>query len=410
MYTVTIVNTLLFIRYEHMLSVVMFLSCLLLAKSFFSCFMTSTREPYLAKSAVVGWVVIGLNVVTASKTLKIIFFTIISMLCVNPNTPYFNSIMLLAIAFKSSTLQNVIKSVTIPFSSLALSSLLGMICIFIFTVFGFFFFPDEFYNEDQSIDECSNVMLCFVTFLHGGFLSGGGIADHLGDLGHEPVRADSTEFSLRVTYDIAFFVMIIILLLNIIFGIIIDTFGSLREEQHEQHRLETSFCFICGIAKEEFDARALDATATGAHQLDFAGHVKLEHNMWDYMYFRIYLSLKDPNNYNGVESYISKLAGEDDISWIPKGKTLGINDGQDDGQESEVRMKNEIQQLSVSLQNSLRHYYDTAAQAQQAGSVEIREIFSSMKAEIDSLKARVEELASNAAAARNSSDDSKNRK
>lgn len=387
-------NTLLSIRYKGVHAAISLLSCLLLLRSLFKCFMASAHEPFLAKKAVVGWIVITLNVLTAGKTLKMIFFTIIALLCTNPSTPYFNSIMLLAIVFKSTTLQNVIKSVTIPFNALALSSLLGLICLFQFSIFGFYFFPHEFYNEDQSIDECSTVMLCFVTFLHGGFLSGGGIADHLNDLGHEPVRADSEEFSLRVTYDIAFFVLIIILLLNIIFGIIIDTFGSLREEQHEQHRLETSFCFICGIAKEEFDARALDATGTGTRPLDFAGHVRVEHNMWDYLYFRIYLSLRDPNEYNGMESYIAALIADDDIGWIPKLKTLGINDGgQDtDALESERRIKHEFTQLSASLQKSLRSNFDASAQSQQTDNLEIREMFNSMKGDIDVLKAKVEEL------------------
>lgn len=88
-------------------------------------------------------------------------------------------------------LQNVAKAVTIPIQSLAMSAFLGFICIFIFTVFGFYFMPVEFFNSNQSVDECSTLLLCLATFLHGGFLSGGGIADHItGDLGHELILSD----------------------------------------------------------------------------------------------------------------------------------------------------------------------------------------------------------------------------
>ena len=88
--------------------------------------------------------------------------------------------------------QNVVKAVTLPATSLILSSLLGFICILIFTIFGFYFFPDDFYNEDQSVDECSTLLYCLATFLHGGLLSGGGIADHIGgELGHAPLYAES---------------------------------------------------------------------------------------------------------------------------------------------------------------------------------------------------------------------------
>jgi hypothetical protein len=165
-----VVNTLLFLRYESVLPVVFVASALLLLKALLGGFMASTHEPFLAEKALVGWVVIAVNIATSAKSLKMIFFTIISMLCLDSDTPYFNAIMLLAIAFKSSTLQNVIKSVTIPSSSLALSGLLGLICMYIFSIFAFYFLEHEFFSEDQSVDECSTLSLCFVTFLHGGFL------------------------------------------------------------------------------------------------------------------------------------------------------------------------------------------------------------------------------------------------
>ena len=116
--------------------------------------------------------------------------------------------------------------------------------------------------------------------------------------------------------------------------------------------------------------------------------------MWDYMFFRIYLSLKDSNTYDGVESYIATLANEDDIGWIPKGKTLGINDGAqaEEAAESERRMKNEFNQLTDSLQNSLRQNFDSVAQSQQSDSLEMRDVINALKGDVENLKSKVEEL------------------
>ena len=114
-------------------------------------------------------------------------------------------------------------------------------------------------------------------------------------------------FSTRVFYDVAFFVIIIILLLNIIFGIIIDTFGQLREEAAEKSHIMANYCFVCGIAKEVFDLRVslADAKLTaGTLPSDFNTHIKNEHNMWDYIFFLIYLKNKDPNEYTGIERYV----------------------------------------------------------------------------------------------------------
>jgi hypothetical protein len=70
---------------------------------------------------------------------------------------------------------------------LALSAVLGFIALYIFAVFGFYFFSSEFYNTEENVDECQTLLLCFSTMLHSGLLSGGGISDHIsGDLGHYP--------------------------------------------------------------------------------------------------------------------------------------------------------------------------------------------------------------------------------
>jgi hypothetical protein len=134
-----------------------------------------------------------------------------------------------------------------------------------------------------------------------------------------------------------FFVIITVLLLNIIFGIIIDTFGKLREDASEKRRLQRDFCFVCGISRDVFEAASHDHSvetdgggnedgadgdkgtggssnggknargAVGGVRLDvskgsgFAEHIKNEHNLWDYVFFLIYLKLKDENEYFGIE-------------------------------------------------------------------------------------------------------------
>jgi inositol 1,4,5-triphosphate receptor type 1 len=112
----------------------------------------------------------------------------------------------------------------------------------------------------------------------------------------------SSLLTARIGYDVSFFIVIIILLLNIIFGIIIDTFGQLREESSLKNSLMNSHCFICGLAKDLFDDRATrDAISGKVGGLNFSDHIDHEHNMWDYMFYMIYLQEKDPNEYDGIE-------------------------------------------------------------------------------------------------------------
>ena len=88
---------------------------------------------------------------------------------------------------------------------------------------------------------CDSLLMCIVTTLNHGLRNGGGIGDIL--------RSPSNEEALypaRVIYDMAFFFIVIIIVLNLIFGVIIDTFADLRSEKQQKEEVIKNSCFICG--------------------------------------------------------------------------------------------------------------------------------------------------------------------
>ena len=92
---------------------------------------------------------------------------------------------------------------------------------------------------------CDTLWMCFVTTLNQGLRNGGGIGDVL----RQPSRTEHT-FTLRLVYDLMFFFMVIILGLDLIFGVIVDTFAELRSKQQEKDRISKNSCFICGIDRK----------------------------------------------------------------------------------------------------------------------------------------------------------------
>jgi hypothetical protein len=72
-----------------------------------------------------------------------------------------------------------------------------------------------------------------------------------------PAYTDASDLNYwsRFVLDITFFIIVIVLILNIVFGIIIDAFAGMRDaEQSILEDLE-GVCFICGINKSEFDTK-----------------------------------------------------------------------------------------------------------------------------------------------------------
>lgn len=72
---------------------------------------------------------------------------------------------------------------------------------------------------------------------HGGGASGPADQD---------TRFQEPLFAARVIYDLLFFFMVIIIVLNLIFGVIIDTFADLRSEKQKKEEILKTTCFICG--------------------------------------------------------------------------------------------------------------------------------------------------------------------
>ena len=58
-------------------------------------------------------------------------------------------------------------------------------------------------------------------------------------------------------FDLLFYFGIIIIVLNLIFGVIIDTFADLRNEKQKKDDIIRNTCFICGLERRQFDNRSI---------------------------------------------------------------------------------------------------------------------------------------------------------
>merc|ERR1719191_960511 len=116
------------------------------------------------------------------------------------------------------------------------------------------------------------------------------------------VVTSEEEFVSRFAFDVAFFVIIGTVLLNIVFGIILDSFGALRDEtQSRQEYFETT-CFICGLKSSAIDNAARQKGVPG-----WDHHTKYEHSMWNYMYFIFLVRNKKVVDYTGPEQAVRAL-------------------------------------------------------------------------------------------------------
>ena len=115
-------------------------------------------------------------------------------------------------------------------------------------------------------------------------------------------------------FNILHYVVVLLVFTAIVSGIIIDSFAELRAAR-EATRLDILHtCFVCAIEREDFETLGLD----------FKEHVAAQHNMWDYLFFRLYLEAKDPADFTGLETYCWEQQQKQDIHWFPIKKAVII--------------------------------------------------------------------------------------
>ncbi|KFP06680.1 Inositol 1,4,5-trisphosphate receptor type 1, partial [Calypte anna] len=284
---------------------------------------------------------------------------------------------------------NVIKSVTRNGRSIILTAVLALILVYLFSIVGYLFFKDDFILEvdklpnetllpepgetmtgeflysdvckagssencssiipsDQVIAEemeeenkehtCETLLMCIVTVLSHGLRSGGGVGDVL----RKPSKEEPL-FAARVIYDLLFFFMVIIIVLNLIFGVIIDTFADLRSEKQKKEEILKTTCFICGLERDKFDNKTVT----------FEEHIKEEHNMWHYLCFIVLVKVKDSTEYTGPESYVAEMIKERNLDWFPRMRAMSLVSSDSEGEQNELRNLQEKLESTMKLVSNL---------------------------------------------------------
>ncbi|XP_073757679.1 inositol 1,4,5-trisphosphate-gated calcium channel ITPR1 isoform X4 [Callorhinus ursinus] len=302
---------------------------------------------------------------------------------------FFYSLLLFDLVYREETLLNVIKSVTRNGRSIILTAVLALILVYLFSIVGYLFFKDDFIlevdrlpNETalpeageslaseflysdvcrvETVENCSapapkeelvlaeeteqdkehtceTLLMCIVTVLSHGLRSGGGVGDVL----RKPSKEEPL-FAARVIYDLLFFFMVIIIVLNLIFGVIIDTFADLRSEKQKKEEILKTTCFICGLERDKFDNKTVT----------FEEHIKEEHNMWHYLCFIVLVKVKDSTEYTGPESYVAEMIKERNLDWFPRMRAMSLVSSDSEGEQNELRNLQEKLESTMKLVTNL---------------------------------------------------------
>jgi inositol 1,4,5-triphosphate receptor type 1 len=196
------------------------------------------------------------------------------------------------------------------------------------------------------------VFTCFIVTLGFGLRMGGGIGEYL--------EFDENALgSVRYFIDFGYYALVLIILLNIVFGIIIDTFSELREKKKARLEDTREKCFMCGIDKATFDRGGSTV---------FQNHIKEEHNMWAYLKFVVAIWEQDEDDDDGLESYVRKCIQDRDHEWLPSAKCIRLPNHKE-GDDAHGSTQHEILKQMSDLDSKVNQVMSAIADLTQAAKI-----------------------------------------
>jgi hypothetical protein len=99
-------------------------------------------------------------------------------------------------------------------------------------------------------------------------------------------------------------------------GLIIDSFGELRDRLEAEKEDDETKCFVCGLSRDE-----LDKEAHG-----FERHVHEEHRKLHYLFFFMHVMEKRGTEHTGQESYVHDMYLRADYAFFPLARAFRTPD------------------------------------------------------------------------------------
>ena len=117
-------------------------------------------------------------------------------------------------------------------------------------------------------------------------------------------------------FDLVFFVFVGILCFNVMTGLIFSTFGKLRAELNARENVLNNEIFVSGISRTKYADLGLSEAPSFDELASSTQHY------WNYVNLVLYLQLKNPVDYTGLDTFIKSKIDDEKIDWLPVKNTF----------------------------------------------------------------------------------------
>ena len=214
--------------------------------------------------------------------------------------------LLIPILYINKTLRNIILSIKMNFYSFTLTFCFASIIMYLFSNLYFFFYNFDFEKEINYYEDnyCKTLVFAFLNALDSGLRARGGLGDSAKRISF---NKNKYHYIYRLIMDDIFFFLIVIIMIDLVFGIVLRSFDKLQHINYKYQIDKTHHCFICNSKKENLEKI----------RINFDEHINMTHNVWNYIEYLIKIKIKDETDVNPMNNYIFNKINKKDISFFP---------------------------------------------------------------------------------------------
>ena len=217
-------------------------------------------------------------------------------------THFLFSLQLFPIFILFEMMRNVLDAIKTRYKQFLSVAVLIVILILFFAGITYYFFN---YNSDGE-RLCSSYLNCFSYLVNTGLRSGG-LPFEIKILGQEGYWGE-------FIFNWMFYLIFVLLILNITGGIIVDKFDELREAKKKLYEEKENVCFICSLHRSNFEIKGIR----------FKDHQLQEHNIGNYFHYLMKINRTDEHDLNSIDFQVFNSFKEKKIVFFPikKAKSL----------------------------------------------------------------------------------------
>lgn len=262
---------------------------------------------------------------------------------VDVNRPYWYAFQLFQILVRSQHLRVILKALRKNIVSLLLMVWIMADFQYVFAILAYVFFPNFFVEGVSDAQHCETLMQCFLTMMYYGLASNGGLFEFTQPYVVDPWDGTIPSQSYAwVAFVVIYFFIMGPVLLNVVFAIIVDTFGQLREARKEAKDNLGISCFICSLERDAFQQKARD----------FNVHLDQEHNRLHYLYFFAYLkdlAQRGQQHSNLEQSLAEQVRHRKFLKFFPISRARALEAEDVDASEVQARLVAKLSKLGQQL-------------------------------------------------------------